>query len=139
VNSENRAKRLRQEVEKRLGASATHQSTSVKTVDEMLTKAPKRTRAEAEEDTEFEQALLRDPEAKSQKQGLHDLLTVRVANRLHGCAASEHRDLLVNPVFGLLLDHLDWERRADDGEYQAGIRPDFDAVRRLLNLTSTAS
>jgi hypothetical protein len=34
---------------------------------------------------------------------------------------------------------LDWERHADDGEYQAGIRPDFNAVRRLLNLASTAS
>jgi hypothetical protein len=29
---------------------------------------------------------------------------------------------------------LDWERRADEGAYQPGIRPDFDAVRKLLNL-----
>ena len=34
---------------------------------------------------------------------------------------------------------LDWERRADEGVYQAGIRPDFGAVRKLLNLTPTAS
>ena len=33
---------------------------------------------------------------------------------------------------------LDWERRTDDGVYQAGIRPDFNAVRKLLNLASTA-
>ena len=35
-------------------------------------------------------------------------------------------------VESLLL--LDWERRADEGAYQPGIRPDFDAVRKLLNL-----
>ena len=29
---------------------------------------------------------------------------------------------------------LDWERRADEGAYQPGIRPDFDAIRKLLNL-----
>jgi hypothetical protein len=29
---------------------------------------------------------------------------------------------------------LDWERRADEGAYQPGIRPDFGAVRKLLNL-----
>jgi hypothetical protein len=29
---------------------------------------------------------------------------------------------------------LDWERRADEGAYQPGIRPDFNAVRKLLKL-----
>jgi len=29
---------------------------------------------------------------------------------------------------------LDWERQADEGVYQPGIRPDFNAVRRLLKL-----
>jgi hypothetical protein len=29
---------------------------------------------------------------------------------------------------------LDWERQADEGAYQPGIRPDFDAIRKLLNL-----
>ena len=29
---------------------------------------------------------------------------------------------------------LDWERRADEGVYQPGIRPDFNAVRKLLKV-----
>jgi hypothetical protein len=56
VNSENRAKRLRAEVEKRLGASAAHQGTTAKTAEEMLAKAPKR--KSASEDDVLEQALL---------------------------------------------------------------------------------
>src|SRR5437879_1692729 len=59
VNSENRAKRLRAEIEKRLGSSAEHQSTSAQTVDDMLAKAPKRTKAQAKEDDEFKQDLVR--------------------------------------------------------------------------------
>jgi hypothetical protein len=142
VNSENRAKRLCQEVEKRLGASATHQGTSVKTLDEMLAKAPKRTRAQAKEDTEFEQALLRDPEAKSQLQQMIQKQTedwVRQKVPLLGgrTPLQAVRDPDGKEIVEALL--LDWERRADDGVYQAGIRPDFNAVRRLLNLASTAS
>lgn len=41
VNSENRAKRLRAEIEKRLGSSVVHQSTRTKSVEEMLARAPK--------------------------------------------------------------------------------------------------
>jgi len=142
VNSENRAKRLRQEFEKRLGASATHRSTSVKTVDEMLAKAPKRTRAEAKEDTEFEQALLRDPEAKSQLQQMiqkqtEDWVHQKVPVLGGRTPLQAVRDPDGKEIVEALL--LDWERHADDGEYQAGIRPDFNAVRRLLNLASTAS
>ena len=142
VNSENRAKRLRQEFEKRLGALATHQSTSIKTVDEMLAKAPKRTRAEAKEDTEFEHALLRDPEAKSQLQQMiqkqtEDWVHQKVPVLGGRTPLQAVRDPDGKEIVEALL--LDWERHADDGEYQAGIRPDFNAVRRLLNLASTAS
>jgi len=66
VNSDNRAKRLRAEIEKRLGASAVHQTTSAKTAEEMLAKAPKR--KSASEDDVIEQALLHDPEARGRFQ-----------------------------------------------------------------------
>jgi len=68
VNSANRARRLRAEIERRLGASVTHQSTTAQTADEMLAKAPKRTKAQAKDGEEFEQALRRDPEAKRRLQ-----------------------------------------------------------------------
>ena len=47
VNSEKRAKRLRDEIEKRFGANATHQRTVAQTVDEMLAKSPRRDNARA--------------------------------------------------------------------------------------------
>jgi hypothetical protein len=34
---------------------------------------------------------------------------------------------------------LDWERRAQEGGYQSGIRPDFNAVRKLLKVMPPTS
>jgi hypothetical protein len=65
VNSENRAKRLRAEIEKRLGGSATHQSTTTQMPDEMLAKTPRRINAQAKKDDEFVEHLLRDPDPTS--------------------------------------------------------------------------
>jgi hypothetical protein len=132
VNSENRAKRLRAEVEKRLGASAVHQGTSAKTVEEMLAKAPKRTRAP--EDDDLEQALLHDPEARGRFQ---QIIQKQVEDWVHQKvpALGGHTPLqaVQDPDGREIVESLllDWERR---GAYQAGIRPDFDAVRKLLSL-----
>jgi hypothetical protein len=132
VNSENRAKRLRAEVEKRLGASAVHQGTSAKTVEEMLAKAPKR--AGAPEDDDLEQALLHDPEARSRFQ---QIIQKQVEDWVHQKvpALGGHTPLqaVQDPDGREIVESLllDWERR---GAYQAGIRPDFDAVRKLLSL-----
>jgi hypothetical protein len=142
VNSENHAKRLRAEIDKRLGASATHQSTRAQTADEMRAKAPKRTNSQAKEDDDFEQALLRDPEAKSRLQQIiqkqtEDWVHLKVPALGGRTPLEAVRDPDGREIVESLL--LDWERRAEEGEYQAGIRPDFDAVRKLLNLTPTAS
>jgi hypothetical protein len=136
VNSENRAKRLRAEIEKRLGGSATHQSTTTQTPDEMLAKTPKRINARAKDD-EFVEHLLRDPEARNRIQGMiqkqvedwvHQKIPVLGGRTpLQAIADPDGREI----VESLLLD---WERRTDEGAYQPGIRPDFDAVRKLLNL-----
>jgi hypothetical protein len=142
VNSENRAKRLHVEIEKRLGASATHRSTSAQTAEEMLAKTPKRTNAQAKKDDEFEQALLRDPEAKNRlqqiiQQQVEDWVHLKVPALGGRTPLRAVRDPDGKEIVESLL--LDWERRADDGAYQAGIRPDFDAVRKLLNLVPTTS
>jgi len=142
VNSENRAKRLRAEIEKRLGASATYQSTGAQTVEEMLAKAPKRTRAQAKQDVEFEQALLRDPQAKSQlRQIIQKQTEDWVHQKVPALGGRTPLQAVLDPDGKEIVESLllDWERRAGDSAYQAGIRPDFNAVRRLLNLASTAS
>lgn len=141
VNSENRAKLLQAEIEKRLGASATHQSTRAQTAEEMLVKAPKRTQAQAKQDEEFEQALLRDPEVKIQLQQIIQKQTEDwVHQKVPALGGRTPLQAVLDPDGKEIVESLllDWERRADDGMYQAGIRPDFYAIRRLLNLTSPA-
>ena len=138
VNSENRAKRVRAEIEKRLGSSAMHESTNAKTVEELLAQAPKRTREQAREDDLLEQALLRDPKARSHFQQIvqkqvedwvhHKVPALGGRTPLQAVQDPDGREI----VESLLLD---WERR---GAYQAGIRPDFNPVRKLLNLSQPA-
>ena len=108
----------------------------------MLAKAPKRRRARAKEDRESEQALLSDPEARNQLQQIiqkqtedwvHQKIPV-LGNRtpLQAVNYADGKEI----VESLLLD---WERRTADGLYQAGLGPDFNAVRKLLNLPSATS
>jgi hypothetical protein len=63
VNSENRAKRLRKEIEERLGTLATHESTRAQTLEEMRENAPKEKAEDAELHEAEMKAMLRDPEA----------------------------------------------------------------------------
>jgi hypothetical protein len=137
ANSENRAKRLRAEIEKRLGASATHQSTNVKTVEEMLAKAPKGTRSHVKEDSEFEQALLRDPEARDYfQQIIQKQVEDWVHQKVPALGGRTPLQAVQDPDGREIVESLllDWERR---GAYQAGICPDFGAVRKLLHLSPT--
>lgn len=140
VNSENRAKRLRSEIEKRLGSAATHESTSAQTAEEMLAQAPKRSSARKKE--EMTEALLADPEAKKQLQQIIQEQTEDwIHQKVPALGGRTPFEAVHDPdgkeVVEALL--LDWERSADAGAYQAGIRPDFNAVRKLLNLPSSAS
>jgi Protein of unknown function (DUF2384) len=141
-NSENRANRLRREIEKRLGSSARHESTTAQTTDEMLAKAPNRIKAQAKKDDEFVEALLLDPEARSriqevvQKQ-VEDWVHQKIPALRGRTPLQAVRDPDGREIVESLL--LDWERRTEEGAYQPGIRPDFNAVRKLLSLTATAS
>jgi Antitoxin Xre/MbcA/ParS C-terminal toxin-binding domain len=142
VNSENRAQRLRAEIDKRLGASAVHLGTTAQTAEEMLIKAPRRATAQAKREDQFVEALLRDPEARSRFQ---EMVQKQVENWVHQkipalggrTPLQAVRDPDGREIVESLL--LDWERRADEDAYQAGIRPDLNAVRKLLNITSASS
>jgi hypothetical protein len=139
VNSKNRADRLCKEIASRLGRAATLDELSATTVEEMLAKTPKQSTTQRKQDDELEQALLSDPEARDQLQQIiqrqtedwvHQKIPV-LGNRtpLQAVRDPDGREI----VESLLLD---WERR---GAYQAGIRPDFNAVRKLLNLPAAMS
>ena len=142
VNSENRAKRIRAEMKSGSAPSATHQSTSTQTADEMLAKAPKRINAQAKKDDEFVEALLRDPEARSRIQGMiQKQVEDWVHQKIPALGGRTPLQAIGDPDGREIVESLllDWERRTDEGAYQPGIRPDFDAVRKLLKLTPAAS
>jgi hypothetical protein len=137
VNSERRAKRVRAEIEKRMGAMATHQSTLAQTREELLAKSPKRKSGKMEPDEEFDSAILKDPEIKKlateslQKQveaWVHQKIPV-LGNQtpLQAVRDSDGKEI----VESLLLE---WERRSADGFFSGGIRPDIRVIRKLLNL-----
>jgi hypothetical protein len=142
VNSRKRAKRLRAEIEKRLGASATHQSTIAQTVDEMLAKSSKPDRARVKIDEETVDDILRDPEVRKQ---IHEKLQKQIEawayERIPVLGGRTPMQAVRDPDGREIVESLllDWERRADDGLYQPGIRPDFNAVRKLLELPLTTS
>lgn len=140
VNSEKRANRLRAEIEKRLGAAATHQGTVAQTVNEMLAKLPKRDRKGVKIDEETVDDILRDPEIRRQiQEKVQKQVEAWAYEKIPALGGQTPVEAVRDPdgreiVEALLLD---WERRAKDGLYQAGIRPDFNAIRKLLKLTRT--
>lgn len=137
VNSENRAERFQNEVAKRLGSSATLNEMSATPLDEILAKGPKRRPAHAKKDDELERALLHDPEFRSHfQQIIQKQVEDWVHQKVPALGGRTPLQAVQEPdgkevVESLLLD---WERR---DTYQAGIGPDFNAVRKLLNLAAT--
>jgi len=142
VNSQQRATRLRREIEKRLGPLATHQSTVSQTPEEMLKNAPKRKTSRAKlEDAEVEE-LLCDPEVRKRVQeSLQKETEAWVHRKIPVLGGRTPLQAVQDPdgreiVEALLLQ---FERRAGEGAFPGGIRPDIDAVRRLLNLVPPSS
>lgn len=142
VNSEKRAKRLRDEIEKRLGANATHQRTVAQTVDEMVAKSPKRSSARAKIDEETVDDILRDPEVRKQiREKVQKQVEAWAYQKIPILGGRTPMQAVHDPDGREIVESLllDWERRADEGVYQPGIRPDFNAVRKLLKLMPTTS
>ena len=142
VNSENRAKRLRNDIEKRLGSTACHESTLVRTLEEMRKLAPQEKAEEAEQREAEMAAMLRDPKVKKQ---LQDVMQKQVESWIHqkipalgGRTPLEAvRDSDGKEMVEALL--LDWERRDEMDISPNQIRPDIGALRRLLNLAPRPS
>jgi len=142
VNSENRAKRLRKEIEKRLGSLAVHESTRAQTLEEMRELAPPEKAEDAELHEAEMEAMLRDPGVRKQLQAV---MQKQVESWIHqnipalgGRTPLEAvRDPDGKEMVEALL--LDWERRDERDVSPNQIRPDISALRRLLNLAPQAS
>lgn len=141
VNSENRAIRLRKEIEKRLGSLAVHESTLAQTLEEMRKSLPRQEAAEPESrDAEFE-SLLRDPEVKKQLQAtLQKQVEGWIHEKIPALGGRTPLEAVRDPdgkemVEALLLQ---WERHEEEDVFPNQIRPDISAIRQLLNLAPQA-
>ena len=136
VNSANRAKKIREEIEKRLGMLAVHQSTRIQTPEQMIEK--KRT-------SSADAALLGngkngaeiDPDALKEMQELmQEEVNAWVHRRIPALGGRTPMEAVADAdgreiVEGLLLE---WERSNERVTDPAAFRPDVGAVRQLLNL-----
>src|SRR5271157_72371 len=136
VNSENRAKRLRREIEKRLGVLAVHQSTRAQTLEEMRKNAPQEAEDAELHEAEME-AMLRDPEVRKELQAvMQKQVESWIHQKIPALGGRTPMQAVRDPdgkemVEALLLD---WERRDERDISPNQIRPDVGAIRRLLNL-----
>jgi hypothetical protein len=137
VNSENRAKRLRKEIEKRLGSMAAHESTLAKTLDEMRKNQPRRGAADTESRNAEVEEMLRDPEVRKQLQAtVQKQVEGWVYQKIPALGGRTPIEAVLDPdgkemVEALLLQ---WQRHDEQNVSPNQIRPDINAIRRLLHL-----
>ena len=137
VNSVNRAQRIKDEIEQRLGAHATHTGTTTETPEQMLKQAKQRGALRGGEKKPEVEDLLRDPEvrrkieAEMQKQ-FEGWVQTKIPALGGRTPMQAVRDPDGKEMVIALLDG--WERKTQGPEREGLIRPDVNAMRRLLNL-----
>jgi hypothetical protein len=134
VNSANRAKRIREEVEKRLGLYATHLRTTSQTPEEAIANREKQGKAalrqiEAGEplDPEIQREFAAHMQAEIEAWVHTKIPALGGRTPIQAVADPDGREM----VEALLLG---WERNFEGPVTPGTIRPDIDALRLLLNL-----
>ncbi len=142
VNSENRAKRVRTEIEKRLGTAAVHQSTEAKSAEEMLAASPKRKQKQEKIDDESVEEMLRDPELRKQiQERVQKQVEAWAHEKVPALGGRTPMQAINDPEGREIVESLlvQWERHAEEGSYNQGILPDIGALRRILKLPASSS
>ena len=140
VNSENRAKRIAEQIEKRLGMMATLKSTRKQTPEEALQESKKK-RAGRGDTKETAEGRALSPEAQREFQALmQEEAETWVHKRIPVLGGYTPLEAVADPdgreiVEGILLE---WERRLEGPQPPGAFSPDVNAVRRLLSLPVSA-
>ena len=137
VNSASRANRIREEIERRLGSQATHVGTETETPEQMMKRAKQRKALHRSEEEIDQDELMHDPEirrqieAEVQKQveGWVRTKVPALGGRtpLQAVADEDGREMVEALLQG-------WERQNEVPGSPGIVRPDINALRRLLNL-----
>jgi len=134
VNSANRAKKIREQIEKRLGIHATHLSTTSQAPEEMLAKREKQPAAAP---PKFSVANPLDPELQKQFAAeLQEEVRGWIHTKIPALGGRTPIEAVADPdgkemVEALLLG---WERQLENPVFPGQFRPDIDELRRLMNL-----
>jgi hypothetical protein len=137
VNSANRAKRIRQEIEQRLGSEAIHVGTETESPEQMLkpAKQGKALRGAAEKIDGDD--LMRDPEVRRQIEAqLQKQIEGWVRTKVPALGGRTPLQAVADPDGREMVEALlqGWERQNEVPGPVGMVRPDINALRRLLNL-----
>jgi hypothetical protein len=137
VNSANRAKKIREEIDKRLGMLAVHQGTRTQTPEQMLKDARKKKATHALSPGTGSDGQEVDPAAMEEAQALmQEEMEAWVYQKIPVLGGRTPIEAIADPdgreiVEALLLS---WERQYEKQVSPGTLRPNFDAIRRLLKL-----
>jgi hypothetical protein len=134
VNSANRAKKIREQIEKRLGIHATHLSTTSRTPEESLAKREKQVKAAP---PQFGGAKPLNPELEKQVAArLQEEVKGWIHTKIPALSGRTPLEAVADPDGKEMVEALilGWERVLEGPGFPGQIRPDIDELRRLLNL-----
>jgi hypothetical protein len=137
VNSVNRAKRIREEIEQRLGSQAIHVGTETESPEQMLKQAKQRKALRGAEEIIEEDDLLRDPEIRRQIEAeVQKQVEGWVRTKVPALGGRTPLQAVADPDGREMVEALlqGWERQNEAPGPAGIVRPDINALRRMLNL-----
>ena len=137
VNSANRAKRIREEIEQRLGSQATHVGTETETPEQMMKQAKQRKALRSTEEETNQDDLMRDPEFRRQVEAeVQKQVEGWVRTKIPALGGRTPLQAVADPDGREMVEALlqGWERQNEVPGSAGIVRPDINALRRLLNL-----
>ena len=137
VNSANRAKRIREEIERRLGSQAIHVGTETESPEQMLKQAKQRKAQRGAEEEIDEDDLMRDPEVRRQIEAeVQKQVEGWVRTKVPALGGRTPLQAVADPDGREMVEALlqGWERQNEVPGPASIVRPDISALRRLLNL-----
>ena len=137
VNSANRAKRIREEIEQRLGSQAIHIGTETESPEQMLKQTKQRKALRGAEERIDEDDLMRDPEVRRQIEAeVQKQIEGWVRTKVPALGGRTPLQAVADPDGREMVEALlqGWERQNEVPGPASIVRPDINALRRLLNL-----
>ncbi len=141
VNSEKRARRIRAEIEKRLGILATHQKTVTQRPEAMLEKAKRRRTAPGSAAEVGSEGLSAEPELDQQmREEVQRHFENWIFQKVPALGGRTPVEAVADPDGKEIVESLllDWERQNEHIAGPGVFHPDINAIRRLLQLTPSA-